>query len=652
MRRLLFILFFTLQIFSGWSKDYTSSITDSLLTVLPTLPHDITRLKVLQQIILSSQGTSHALKYAQELYKEAQLQNNKLHMCDGAYFQILYYYNNDGEQDSISKWVDLIKPIAQSIQYWKVYFDSQKLLINTYIYNYQYEYAFNEASKMLEKAQSIKSVTGEVSAYQCLANIYHETNRWKDEDKVLKRLYELLPQVTHPGTQINILSQLIAFSKQVKNYTDLKTYLDKTRKVLDDIIHNNPAVLNSMSSQYLYVEMYYTYLYIETGNKKLAEKHYEKCSSYITPNTFLPYLVIYQNMAIAYHLSLKEYDTALAIADSAIRFVQKNNFDISDYAEETGYKADILKAMGRYAEALPLYEKATQIEDSLSVAVSSQQLEEIKESYHFNQLILEQGRLKGYIQIIILAVVAIILILCITYTIRISRIRRELKLSEKETQEATRKTKEANEQKSRFLSNMSHAIRVPLNSVVGFSQLIATDTDINEKNRKEYSDIIQQNTEKLMLLVNNVLDLSRLEADMMKYQLTNYDVVQLCNDAVCSAQMQNSNLHIRFQSSVQEYIIHTDCNRIMQMIISTLTGPLTVQEHNEVHFSLDKSEDILYFKVINSPLADRKHNGQESSIRHEINRLLLKHFGGTYQVLADAPEGPTILFTYPAARLQ
>lgn len=308
--------------------------------------------------------------------------------------------------------------------------------------------------------------------------------------------------------------------------------------------------------------------------------------------------------------------------------------------------------MGRYAEALPLYEKATQIEDSLSVAVSSQQLEEIKESYHFNQLILEQGRLKGYIQIIILAVVAIILILCITYTIRISRIRRELKLSEKETQEATRKTEEANEQKSRFLSNMSHAIRVPLNSVVGFSQLIATDTDINEKSRKEYSDIIQQNTEKLMLLVNNVLDLSRLEADMMKYQLTNYDVVQLCNDAVCSAQMQNSNLHIRFQSSVQEYIIHTDCNRIMQMIISTLTGPLTVQEHNEVHFSLDKSEDILYFKVINSPLADRKHNGQESSIRHEINRLLLKHFGGTYQVLADAPEGPTILFTYPAARLQ
>lgn len=76
-----------------------------------------------------------------------------------------------------------VKAHSPSIQYWKVYFNSQKLLINTYVYNNQYEYAFNEASKMLEKAQSIKSVTGEASAYQCLANIYHETNRRKDEEK-------------------------------------------------------------------------------------------------------------------------------------------------------------------------------------------------------------------------------------------------------------------------------------------------------------------------------------------------------------------------------------------------------------------------------------------------------------------------------------
>lgn len=57
--------------------------------------------------------------------------------------------------------------------------------------------------------------------------------------------------------------------------------------------------------------------------------------------------------------------------------------------------------MERYTEALPLYEEIIQIEDSISDAISNQQLEEIKESYHLSQLILEQGQLKGYIQIII-----------------------------------------------------------------------------------------------------------------------------------------------------------------------------------------------------------------------------------------------------------
>ncbi len=651
MRQLAFIVFFTLQMLPARAQDCATAITDSLLSVLPALPHDTTRLKALQQIIQASQGTPHALKYAQQLYREAKAQNNKPYMCDGAYFQILHYYNNDGEQDSISKWANLIKPIAQSIQYWKVYFNSQKLLINTYVYNNQYEYAFNEASRMLEKAQEIKNVTGEASAYQCLAAIYHETNRRKDEEKVLKALYRLLPQITHPNTQINILSQLIAFSKQVRDYADLKIYLDKAKEILDEMVRTNPAVSTSISDQYLYLEIYYTYLYLGTGDEKPAKEHYGKCSAYITPDVFLPYLVTYQNMAMEYHLSIKEYDTALSIADSTIRLVQENNFGISDYAKEMGYKADVLKEMGRYDEALPLYERVTQIEDSISIAISDRQLEEIKESYHLNRLILEQGRLKGYIQIIILAVVAVILILCITHTLRINRIRRELKLSEKKTKEATRKTEEANEQKSRFLSNMSHAIRVPLNSVVGFSQIMATDTDINEKNRKEYADIIQQNTEKLMLLVNNVLDLSRLEADMMKYQLADYDIVQLCNDAVCAAQLQSSHLHIHFQDSIGEHIIHTDCNRMMQMIISTLTGPFTLQEECEIHFNIDRNGEILCFKVINSPLADKKHSGQETAIRHEINRLLLKHFGGTYQVIANAPAGPTILFTYPATKL-
>lgn len=168
----------------------------------------------------------------------------------------------------------------------------------------------------------------------------------------------------------------------------------------------------------------------------------------------------------------------------------------------------------------------------------------------------------------------------------------------KETQKATRQTERANEMKNRFLSNMSHAIRVPLNGVLGFSQIIANEVEIDEPTRKEYADIIQQNTEQLMRLVNNVLDLSRLEAGMMKFQLSDYDIVQLCKDSVGMAQMQNPTLHIHFYSDIDEYIVYTDTNRMMQLIVSILTCPSpSFKEERDFQFTLDKMEKYYVSKL-------------------------------------------------------
>lgn len=653
MIRVIFILIISLQAQLGFASSTSLSVTDSLLVKLKVSPHDTTRLQLLEELTTISQSASNALKFADQLYKEAKRQNNSYYICNAGYFHALHYYNNEGDLDSIAKWVNLITPIAQKNKYWKTYFNSMKLLINIYIYKQQYEYAYNEAMLMLEKANISDNIDGKVAVYQCLANIYHKTNSTKEEEEILEKLYAVLPQVAYPSTQINILCQLVTYSERRKKYADLKIYLNKTDKTLNEMESKSPEIRKHLFDQRLFLEIYYTRLYMGINNPKLAALHYEKAQTFITSQSYLPYLAGYMNAGIEHFIQIKEYNTALTIADSAIQFVRNNDFGESDHAKEMCYKADVLKEMERYTEALPLYEKVTQIKDSLSIAISNQQLEEIKETYHLNQLLLEEGKLRSYIQITILVIVGIILILCVFYMRRINRIREALRLSEKETKAATLKTEEANETKNRFLSNMSHAIRVPLNSVVGFSQLMASDAEIDEDARKDYSNIIQQNTEKLMLLVNNVLDLSRLEADMMKYQLSEYDIVQLCNDAVCAARMQNTNLQIDFQNNVEQFNINTDCSRMMQLIISTFMGPFsTSKEAHHIHFTLDKNGETLSFKVINSPLAAKENSGQEVSIRHEINRLLLKHFGGTYQIITDAPTGPIIYFTYPAINLQ
>lgn len=650
MKKAMIIIFcLCLQALSGHAGSPYKNATDSLQAVLETLPHDSTRLDVLFEIMLIEQHSSQNLKYAQLLFEEAKLQKNDYHLCNSVYSKILHYYNNTEEIDSIRKWVDYIKPIAERTHYWRVYFNAQRVLINAYIYNNQYEYAINEALKMQEKAELTDNLDGCIAAYQCLINAYAASNRPGEEAKILQKAYALFPKINDINAKINILNQYITYSKGRKQYKNLQKYLDELVTLLDGYVQQNPEVVTFIYNYYLFAEACYIYYYIECDDLASAEKHLKKAQTYINSQTYLPYLLTYKDAYAEYFRHKKEFEKALAINDTVLQMISDNNMGQAEYSMQLIRKADILHDMQLYDQALPLYEKANDIQDSISIAISSKQLEEIKKMYHLDQLILEEGKLRGYIQIIILVMVGIVLILCISYMLRINRIRKELKISEKETKEAASKTEEANEVKSRFLSNMSHAIRVPLNSVVGFSQLMATDAEIEEKTRNEYSNIIQKNTEQLMRLVNNVLDLSRLEANMMKYQLTDYDIIQICNDAIGSAQMQDPTLHIQFQSNVSQHIVNTDCNKIMQMIASALQCPFCPpREKEDILFTLEKTDETLYFKIINSPLADKRCAGQEASMRHEINRLLLKHFGGTYQVIDDAPEGPTILFTYPA----
>ena len=118
---------------------------------------------------------------------------------------------------------------------------------------------------------------------------------------------------------------------------------------------------------------------------------------------------------------------------------------------------------------------------------------------------------------------------------------------------------------------MSYNIRTPLNNVVGFSQLIASEPNIDEKTREEYSAIIHQSSERLMRLVNDVLDLSRLEAKMMKFQIQDYDAVSLCNEVCYMARMNNekTGIQIRFTPEVESLSLRTDTTRLGYALLST-----------------------------------------------------------------------------------
>lgn len=628
-----------------------STKKDSMERVLATLPPDTTRLQLIEDLTRMEQSNPNCIRYSNLLMQEAITQKNARYAGIAVYFQIIYYYNQN-ELDSVTHKIGQMEPFVSKGNLWDYYFDSQRCEIDLFSYREQIELAINKSQKMYEKAQEANNVRGLIGAKQCMANAYMGTGRWEEGQKALEEAHQLLPKIENVIVRNSVLCQLISLSKAKDNYKNLKIYLDEQRELLKEYIKRYPAMKKALHDPLIFNEIYYAYYYVGMKQPQFALNHLQQGAEYLTPHTYFMYRVLYYDAYAFYYRLCKKYDKALSMLDSTV--TQLKEAFSSDYVNQLSTKADILVEAGHSKEALPIYEEVLQMKDSLVTELSDKQMEQIQNNYHINKIALEEEQLKNKIQTIILLIVAVTLIVLIFFMIRIYRIRKALKAAESETRKATLVAEKANETKNHFLSNMSYNIRIPLNGVVGFSQLIASEPDMDEKTRKEFSAIIQKNSEELMRLVNDVLDLSRLEANMMKFQIQEYDVVEICKDALYMARTKNNGvIDIQFDAQIETQPITTDTGRFIQTLLSTLVYPQKCAEHRDILLTLSRDDEKMQIqiRITNSPLADPAFVSQEVSIRHDINRLLLEHFGGSYTVTVDWQGGHVIDLTHPINRI-
>lgn len=646
MKPILLFIFACCYLLAGNAS--TRHTSDSLLQVLQTLPADTTRLSTLNEIIIIEQSTPRCIQYSDSLLKEALLLNNDEYACRAAYYHLLYYYNHNNI-DSVGKWMEILKPFVRKSNLWDYYFDAKRCQIDLYSYDEKYEFAINEAKKMQKKAAEMNSHRGQVAACQSMGSAYIGSQRWDEGNKILEEAYRLIGNETTSSARIAVLSQLISINKELKNNSKLIKYLKELDSVLRQHISKYPSLKEGYLDVFLYSEIFHTYYYLNINQPQRAHQHLLKAKEYLNENTYFMYRTLYFDAHAQYSLSIGEYQQASDFIDTTLTML-KDDF-ISDYASQLLKKARIWTKAEDYKKAVPFFQQALVIKDSAATVLANTQMEQIKSNYKLDKIELEQKRQHNQSRLVHLVFIFIILLVLFIFMARLFMVRRALKQSETGIRKATDAVRRSNEIKDRFLSNMSYNIRTPLNNVVGFSQLIAAEPDMDKDTRDEYSVIIHQSSEKLMRLVNDVLDLSRLEAQMMKFQIQDYDAVVLCNEVCYMARMKNgqSGITVRFSSEIESQTIRTDMARLTQALLSTLVYPQEWQEERIVQFTVSLVDNMVQFRISNTPLADRAFVSQETLIRHDINRLLLKHFGGTYQVKEKSPEGPVIVFTYPLA---
>ena len=257
-------------------------------------------------------------------------------------------------------------------------------------------------------------------------------------------------------------------------------------------------------------------------------------------------------------------------------------------------------------------------------------------------------------------------LIAIYYIIRINHLKHNLEVSGEELLVAKEKAEESNRLKTAFLANMSHEIRTPLNAIVGFSSVLVSD-DSSPAEKEQYCDIIQKNSDLLLHLINDILDISRMESGKIKFVWEECDVVELCQTALSTAEYgRKTSALFLFETPVTSLVIKTDAQRLKQVLINLLSNAakFTPSGSIKLAIAIDKQHQQLELSVsdtgcgIPSDKSDRvferfeklNEYSQGTGLGLAISRLIVENLGGKIWVDKDYTEGARFVFTHPLTK--
>ena len=236
----------------------------------------------------------------------------------------------------------------------------------------------------------------------------------------------------------------------------------------------------------------------------------------------------------------------------------------------------------------------------------------------------------------------------------------ELERTRRELQKAKEKAEMSDKLKSAFLANMSHEIRTPLNAIVGFSQLIAESN--NPEEREQFYDIVKANNERLLNLINEILDLSKIESGILEFHIAPTNIHTLCKE-VHDAHIfrMPEGVKLVFEPSDDTIVLDTDKNRVFQVISNMIGNAIKFTKMGSINFGYEVIDNKVLFHVTDTGMgiepeklgrvfdrfAKLNNCAQGTGLRLSICKSIVERLGGTISVSSEVGVGTTFMFTLP-----
>ena len=273
--------------------------------------------------------------------------------------------------------------------------------------------------------------------------------------------------------------------------------------------------------------------------------------------------------------------------------------DMRIYEEESRQKEKIARLE---AERLQLQKEALEDsikgdrirlwEDSMALihTILENQVEQVKARQAHEEAVTQAEivRIRHRRLVIVLRVIGVSVLVALFYTLLLSHKRRKVKESYKRTRQAMREAMESDRNKTRFIHMLSHEIRTPLNAIIGFSGCLTDSSQVlSEEEKAEAMQSIRYNTSLLSTTINNILELSRLEAGKTRINMASHEVFPICQEAVAACQGRKPGVEVNLENGLPEGYMHFfDTERLKSILEKIMDNALKFTDEGHVTLRL------------------------------------------------------------------
>lgn len=560
--------------------------------------------------------------------------------------------------DSIISWTDELAPTLKSPKTEEAYFTLVLWEVNAYIMRGDLSLAIDRTRLMYEYAKDIKSNFGIALSNQAIGQAYSASNI---QDKALSSYMDALRYLPENNPQTYRL--LVKISTQLQQMNRLEEAMEYVEK-LNPLLEQNPE--HPLAIPILIENATY---YISSGDQDTALQYLHQADSIYKNHTHeiahefsINYYTAacYRALAADYH-DKEKADEALALYNQLLEVVSNNKRSL-EYRWICAEKIYLYKLLGHFDEACQIYKELYSVTDTLASKSYIRQINALKATYQVDEIELENKAQQNKMVVVLIFIGLGLLTFISMLAIWLRRQKKVVVMSTETLEQLRHNAENATRAKSIFLSNMSHEIRTPLNALSGFSALL-TEEGLDDSTRRQCTDIIQQNSELLLKLINDVIDLSSLEFGKMQFSIAEHDAVAICRNVTDTVgKVKQTQAELLFETSLEELYIETDDSRLQQVLINLLINATKFTPDGSITLKLEKqSEKMALFSVTDTGCGIPKEkqasifqrfekldeNAQGSGLGLSICQLIIEHIGGKIWIDPDYTGGSRFVFTHP-----